>query len=205
MEQKKCNVAVWQSQECPLSWPLSSSSSVRPQDVLSGLYNSATAATSPPTAPSMGPAVARGAGLLLAEDAAELRALLTALETELTAPLAAEVVEVPEEAEVWVLPLLLVVEAAFALLETEEEADEVVAAAAPEEVDVQSSASGTVTPDPEQISWANWMALVWSSPPQAAIRQQLICPMKAVSEQMHFTSRPQLPMPPARNWLAQSV
>jgi hypothetical protein len=135
----------------------------------------------------------------------EARALLTALEIELATPLAAGVVAVPEGVEVWLLLPLLVVEAAFAPLETEEEVEEVVAAAAPEEVEEQTGASGTVTPDPEQISWANWMALVWSSPPQAPMRQQLISPIKAVSEQMHFTSRPQLPIPPARNLLAQSV
>jgi hypothetical protein len=146
--------------------------------------------------------------LPLAEvEEAELRALLTALATELTAPVVAEEEDatVPEAAEVWLL--LVVVEAALAALEAEEEEEaEVVAAAAPEEEAVEHTGeSGTVTPDPEQMSWANWIALVWSALSQAPIRQQLICPMKSLSEQMHLTSRPQLPMPPARNLLAQSV
>jgi hypothetical protein len=75
----------------------------------------------------------------------------------------------------------------------------------PETVVEQLGSLGTETPAAVQIWWAKVMALETSAGSQASMRQQDMSPMKESLEQMHFTSRPQLPMPLARNLLAQSV
>lgn len=71
---------------------------------------------------------------------------------------------------------------------------------------VQLTAVGTETPWAAQMVEAKATAEDWSlvlQPPGLA-RQQAMSPRKLWLEQMHFASVPQLPMPPEKNWLAQS-